>query len=282
MPNPSTSSNQSLPKSGMTAEFLKIFAALTMLIDHLAIAVVYKRLLSFVDCESYLEILKSGGEVSAEVLASVPEHFTKLYTYYSAMRMVGRIAFPIFCFLIYEGFTHTKDLKRYLLRLAIVALAAEIPFNMICSIQFEGKICFFYPQHQNTVFALLLSLLMLTVLKKLENDEITIQSNIKKMLLQYVAVAAACVIAVLCRMDYAYIGPLFIAVLYFCRQNKTTRLILGALVFLISTRDIATLLAFVPIAMYNGYRFGSKKLKYFFYIFYPAHLLVLGIIALFL
>lgn len=282
MPNPSTSSNQSLPKSGMTAEFLKIFAALTMLIDHAAIAIVFKRLLSFADSDTYLSILNAVNEVSAEELATVPDSFTKLYTYYNAMRMVGRIAFPIFCFLLYEGFTHTKDLKRYLLRMAIVAVAAELPFNIICSIQYEKKICFFYPQHQNTVFALLLSLLMLAVLKKLENDDITIQSNIKKMLLQYATVAAACVLAVLCRLDYAYIGPLFIAVLYFCRQNKTMRLVLGALVFLISTADIATLLAFLPIAMYNGYRFGSKKLKYFFYIFYPAHLLVLGVIACFL
>ena len=77
------------------------------------------------------------------------------------MTNIGRMAFPIFAFLIVEGFIHTSDLKKYLKRLFIFALISEIPFNLI----YTGS--FVFPFHQNVLFTLLLGLLCINEIEKL-------------------------------------------------------------------------------------------------------------------
>lgn len=280
MTNQSTISNNSQPQSGFPANFLKIFAAMTMLIDHAALTLVYAKLAEFPE---YLSLVFSTT-ATQEQISAIPADYLNLYSAYTVMRLVGRIAFPLFAFLVFEGFMHTSNYKRYLIRVGICALVAEIPFNLIvsqASITFgltDVKTSVFYPQYQNTVFTLFIALLMLYGMKRFETTEILPKAAFKQWLGQLLCVVVACILSVLLRTDYSYIGIMFIAVLYFFRTNKKMQLLFGCIVFL--SINIASLLAFVPIAMYNGHIIRSKKFKYFFYIFYPAHLLILYLLSI--
>lgn len=263
-------------QSGLPGNMLKIFAAMTMLLDHAALTVVYVLLEKHPD---YWKLVTST-ESTTEQLSAIPADYMNLFTIYTILRLVGRIAFPIFCFLIYEGFVHTSDVKRYLTRLGILALVSELPFNLIVSRVNTGKSALFYPQLQNTVLALFLALLMLTVMKRMEAAEITPKATIKQFIGQLVCLLVFAVVAILCRVDYSYLGILAIGAFYLFRNSKKLQIICGAVLFLSS--NIAALFAFIPIYMYNGTLLRSKKFQYFFYIFYPAHLLVLYGISLLL
>ncbi len=282
MTNQTTMTNNSQPQSGFPANFLKIFAAMTMLIDHAALTLVYAKLAKFPE---YLSLIFSA-DTTQEQISALPADYLNLYSTYTVMRLVGRIAFPIFAFLVFEGFMHTSDYKRYLLRVGICALVAEIPFNLIVTQaapiygSTDVTTSVFYPQHQNTVFTLFLALLMLYGMKRFETADILPKAAFKQWIAQLFCVIVACILSVLLRTDYSYIGILFIAMLYFFRTNKKMQILFGCIVFL--STNIASLLAFVPIAMYNGKIIRSKKFKYFFYIFYPAHLLILFLLSILL
>lgn len=280
MTNQVTTTNNSTLQSGFPANFLKIFAALTMLIDHAALTLVYAKMAKFPE---YLNLIFST-DATAEQLEAIPVEYLNLFTIYSTLRLVGRIAFPLFAFLLYEGFMHTSDYKRYLLRVGLCALLAEIPFNLIVTNSaliygWDGVTAsLFFPQYQNTVFTLFIGLLMLYGMKRFETTEILPKAVMKQMFGHLFCVLAACILSVLCRTDYSYIGILFIAVLYYFRNSKKMQILFGCVIFL--STSIASLLAFVPIAMYNGKIIRSQKFKYFFYIFYPAHLLLLYLISM--
>lgn len=275
MTNQTTTANNSQIAQGFPGNMLKIFAALTMLLDHTALTVVYAMLAKQSD---YLALVFSA-DATTEELAALPADYLNLYTTYTVMRLVGRIAFPIFAFLLYEGFVHTKNIKKYLLRIGILALLSEIPYNLVVSAVNTGSASVFYPQLQNTVFTLFLGLLTLCGMKHFESMDISPKATIRQMLGQLLVVCAAAVLAILCRTDYSYLGILLIAVFYFFRNSKKLQIILGCILFL--GNNVASLLAFIPIGMYNGMLLRSKKFQYFFYIFYPAHLLVLYVLSLF-
>ena len=80
------------------------------------------------------------------------------------MTCVGRLAFPIFAFMISEGYVHTSDFKKYAKRLLIFGLIAEIPFNLMSA----GG--FFFPFHQNVMFTLLLGLLSIREIDKFKKN----------------------------------------------------------------------------------------------------------------
>lgn len=277
MPNTQNGTLSQPQSKGLNANFLKLFAALTMLVDHAAIALVYTKLKLVPDFSIFWELVHSK-EATNEQLASISPEFSSLFTLYQTMRLVGRIAFPIFCFLIYEGFCHTKNIKKYLLRLLACAIVAELPFNLLTSGCFAEKTSLFYPQLQNTVWTLLISLLMLCGMKFFEAKDFSIRASILQMLSQFALIVIACLAAVLLKTDYSYYGPLLIAVFYLCRKDRKLQILLGCILFL--SLDLAHLFAFIPIAMYNGERISSKKFSSFFYIFYPAHLLVLYLLSL--
>lgn len=65
---------------------------------------------------------------------------------------IGRIAFPLFAFMIVEGYFHTRNLKKYVLRLLLFAVLSEIPFNLAMGSSI------FYPVHQNVLWSFLISI----------------------------------------------------------------------------------------------------------------------------
>lgn len=190
------------------------------------------------------------------------------------MRVIGRLSFPIFVFLLVEGFHHTKDVKKYLLRLGIFALLSEVPFDLA----FYGTVIEF--THQNIFFTLFLGLtcIYLTSLVEKNNGKNSLQTNILNGLITLVF----CIIASLLHTDYSYAGILLISAFYLFRGNKVLQTLTLFLVsgFILGNINVFATLAIIPIAFYNGEK--GKSMKYFFYVFYPAHLLILAGINLLL
>ena len=186
------------------------------------------------------------------------------------MRCIGRLSFPIFVFLLVEGFHHTKDVKKYLLRMGAFALISEIPFDLA----FYGKVLEL--KHQNVFFTLFLGLLcmylMSEVEKKLDNVIII------KYLLNALLTLVIGLIAYLMKTDYDYRGIILIVAFYLFRQSKLLRgfSLLFVSGYLLGYINILATASIIPISLYNGQK--GKSIKYAFYIFYPAHLLILAFI----
>ncbi len=227
---------------GMTATGLKWIALLTMLIDHTAVALVSSR-------------------TQADL--------------YWMMRLTGRLAFPLYCFLITEGFTHTRSVKRYALRLLIFGLISELPFNMLLSGEWLSR------RYQNVYWTLLLGLLAIWgaefIQERLhrllgESDRARITAFIPALCWCAVLAAAAEVLGT----DYGWTGVALICVLYFLRQWKMTSLVVGYIVLLVGAgeAEFTAAISFILMYYYNG-RKGENRHPLFFYAFYPAHILVL-------
>ncbi|MBR0081519.1 MAG: TraX protein [Clostridia bacterium] len=177
---------------------------------------------------------------------------------YMILRLVGRIAFPVYCFLLVEGFLHTGNRIRYAIRLFVFALVSEIPYNLMM----KGTV--WYPSAQNVFFTLFLGLSGMILFDRWRD----------RLPLQAAALLGLFLIASFGRLDYGASGFSFIMMLYFLRDYPLPRAIVGA--GLLGSRWQAGL-AFVPIAFYNGKRGYLKGpvLKYAFYAFYPVHILIL-------
>lgn len=227
---------------GLSGSTLKITAMLSMLTDHIACV--------------FLEPVLTNTSLA-----------TDSYTMaYMIMRMViGRLAFPIYCFLLVEGFQKTHSRKKYAFRLFLFSLFSELPFDLA----FYGTP--FEAEHCNVFVTLFLSFIMMCLMEEAKKHF----KNLWLVMGTYMAVfLAAAVSAELIHCDYGAKGILAVALLYLFRQNKAGQLIAGCVAFLWET---TAPLAFIPIAFYNGRR--GLKLKYVFYVFYPAHLLLLYLIC---
>ena len=174
------------------------------------------------------------------------------------LRCLGRIAFPIFCFLIVEGFFHTHDVRRYMGRLGVFALISEIPYDLA----FRGVPLEY--AHQNVFFTLLIGIGMMVLLER--NREWPVKA---------VILLLAMWLAVLIRSAYNFRGVLPIFVFYIFHESRWLAMTAGGFWNFLYQGVIQKygVLSVLPLALYNGER--GRKMKYFFYIFYPAHLLLL-------
>ena len=230
----------------ISQEVLKLIACVTMLIDHFGHAIVPE--------------------------LPVPYMVELYYT----CRIIGRIAFPIYCFLLAEGMRHTRNPYRYVLRLAIGILLAELPFDIL----FEGGFTWDY---QSVMVTLTLGAVMLLCMQKTE----------KKGLKLLLAIPFA-ILAELARSDYGGWGIAMIAV--FALFDRTPGQVVGLLLvnFLMESAAIPifdipisvqafAVLAMVPIGFYSGKKLThSKAVQWIFYLFYPVHILLLWMILLIL
>ena len=190
-------------------------------------------------------------------------------------RMIGRLAMPIFSFFIAEGFSHTRDKKKYLCRLGIFALISEIPFDLA----FEGKIGF---SHQNIMLSFFLAVVALMLYDWIQGgtkSEVN-HASIGKTILGVIAVAAIAALSLLLRADYTIFAVIAVFLFYVLRQKHPLVRTGVGVAFLALTRTVGyyctTGLSFIPLAMYNGKK--GKGLKWLFYGFYPGHLLLLAAI----
>lgn len=232
----------------MTGSKLKIIAIITMLIDHVGFGIVWR-----------LPSIESSSII------------------YVAMRLIGRLAFPIFIFLLIEGFGHTRSKLKYALRMLMFCFISEIPFDLA----FWGSILEI--QHQNVYFTLFIGLLVIWGMDEVQKQFLVDEDSSKKLVYLYdalIVIAGGGVATSLCT-DYSYIGILAIVVMYLFRKNRVLQALLGCMVLTVLNPTEFTCFAIVPlIAMYNGKR--GIGLKYLFYIFYPAHLFIIYLIAAFM
>ena len=191
--------------------------------------------------------------------------------HYFLLRCIGRIAFPLYCFLIVNGLEHTHDRRRYLARLLIFAAISQLPFAMA-----------FYPRESiftglNVFFTLAAGLAFsMLCASRSERDG------------KWYAFAAVTLLyaaAVLPGSDYGFGGAALIFLLYICRQKRALQV---AALWLWCLWQYALELgswemfafaaaAAIPMLLYNGRR--GPGLKWLFYGFYPAHLPILGLYA---
>lgn len=247
--------------AGVSADLLKAAAMVTMVIDH------------------------AGAVLFPEI---------------AILRLIGRISFPIFTWLLVMGFTHTSNLKKYIFNMGTFAVISEVPFDLALA----GRIT---AAGQNIYFTLFLDLVMLYVLRKImdADDRLKKAGAAPGFIQKYrrsapvLVVCGAMLIAGVLNFDYGCAGPVLAAVFYLYVRTGRPELAAGFTLFsmsnifrpLFSAASIRNPYAWMAAAMniivefagifsvplisrYNGVR-KWKKGKYFFYFFYPLHLLII-------
>ena len=293
----------------MSVFIIKIIACLAMLIDHVGII----------------------GYETLEIFD---------YNTYKIFRGIGRLAFPLFAFLLVNGWMKTKDRKKYLSRLVLFSFISQIPYTLAIypvnrftltsgeifnhfnysgfwiiqlilliayfiklkgnttsiiweavsiiivglQVKFNG-IWIFNNGELNVFYTLALGIIIMDTL-----DTIIYHRKEHKMYINLLIIAstALTVIFIGTRSDYGLIGLLLITALYFCKDNKPLQALIVCIwgigfygIIINNTYNaIFTCISAVLIIAYN--RKKSISLKYIFYLFYPIHLLVLGIINIFI
>ena len=202
---------------------------------------------------------------------------------------IGRLTFPIYAFMIVEGYFHTKNLKKYAMRLFLFAVISEIPFNLAMSARL------FFPVHQNVLWSFLISIGLICWNEKVREKQIW-----KRILVGILSVCIGYIAGIVTFVDFYHAGILTVLVFYFFRgRNWWCYLgqfvclwyinfeMLGGLSYEVNifgethfvARQGFAILALIPIWLYRGRQgYHSKTLQYVYYAFYPLHLLILGII----
>ena len=235
-----------LPASFLPAKFqvlsgsaLILIAITLMLIDHTGLMILY-------NYPATTATLFSFGGVD--------------YSWYRIFRDIGRAAFPIFCFLLVEGFLHTHNRKKYGLNLFLFACISEIPWNFMFTNTWRYE-------KQNVFFTLFLGYLAFCALEYFWDNQ----------RMQLVCVLALLTVSVFLKADYGWRGFIFLLIMYLLRDDKAPQAIIGSCWL---AYEWKACFAFLSINMYNGERgfVKGKFLKYVFYWFYPVHITILVIL----
>lgn len=220
---------------GLSGDALKWIAIVTMLIDHVA----------------YASLNPYGP------------HYALLY---NLMRGIGRLAFPLYCFLLVEGFMHTGNYKKYVLRIGLFALISEIPFDLVlCGNVFDLG-------YQSVMVTLFIGLIGLGAYRWCVNRQYPIYGMM--------VVIAAVLMGWLTRCDYGAEGVLLVFIFYLFQYQPVARAVaLGIWCVMMGGLEIWGVFAIVPIILYNGKRGNTGKwFQYFGYAFYPVHLFLIWLL----
>ena len=200
---------------------------------------------------------------------------------WGTLRIIGRLAFPIFCFLLAEGAHYTRNPRNYLLRLGIGAVLSELPFDLALFGSWSW-------QHQSVMITLLLGAMALLAMKRMTQP-----------LLKILVLLLFAFLADFMNTDYGGAGVLMIALFGLTRERKYGWLVqllgmylicrwiipggvvwfIGRYVFI----EIFAILALIPIWLYSGKKStSSRAVQWAFYLFYPVHLWILYLISILL
>lgn len=239
-----------MKEKGLYGSTLKWIAIVTMLCDHVSAMVLMPYFGVHYSMFDFQGILHAPEEIRQITIACV------------AMRYIGRLAFPIFAYMIVEGFIHTRNRWRYGCRLGLFAIISEIPFDL----GLHGDM--WNIEKQNVFFTLFLGYCLCATLAAIEQKALLKPRSLA--LLEVAAMVAFALGAIALRTDYDATGVLLIMVLYLTRDHRLKQCLFGSLVI---GFEITSIFSFVLLYFYNGLR--GKQPKWLFYWFYPVHLVVL-------
>lgn len=248
-----------MPKRGLPQEGLKLIACATMLLDHIGATIVNDLFYAAAD---------TGSGAGSVLLIQ------------ELLRSIGRLAFPIYCFLLVEGSVRTRNPKGYGLRLLIAAVLSEAPYDFA----FYGGMNW---QRQSVMVTLLIGFVMLEALEKCP-----------QMVLKLLVILPFAWMTDAMNSDYGADGILVIALFALTRELSHKRLLqffglwcifspshlmminwFGSIS--ITIQELAVF-AIVPIWLYDGRKVTkSKMVQWAFYLFYPVHLMTLYLIGRF-
>ncbi|MCD7738697.1 MAG: conjugal transfer protein TraX [Lachnospiraceae bacterium] len=263
-----------MPKKGLSGAALKWIALICMAIDHTGATVVLQYVYRMAVIGAYTQ-------------------YHNAHIVYDVMRGIGRFSFPVYCFLLVEGFFHTRDRGKYLLNLTLFALISEIPFDLA----FSNAV--FETTDQNVFLTLAIGLLAIWLADLLRNkvkgragrntsaagnagvtknalppESLLAADFVTRAAVGLVAVVPAVILAQVLKTDYGGWGVAVIYIFYLLHDWKTLAAAAGvAVLTVMQSIEIYAFPCIPCIYFYNGTR--GRQLKYFFYAFYPVHLLIL-------
>lgn len=202
-----------------------------------------------------------------------------LFPAVGAFRCIGRLSFPLYCFLLTQGFLHTRDIRAYARRLLLLALLSEIPFDLLIF----GRVA--SGAEQNALFSLLLGLLALYAARALRGRPMQ----------ALVTIATLCLAAMAARVSYGWLSIALCLSAYYARNSrpKLALCVSGALLLYTASlalsgvtaswvlTSLCALLALPFMLLYNGKRgVRNPVFTFLFYAAYPLHLIALVVIRL--
>ena len=186
---------------------------------------------------------------------------------YWMLRAVGRISFPVYCFLLAEGFSNTRNVQKYLLRLLACGLISEVPYDLA----FSGQTCDWHSQ--NVLLTLYLGLSALAILR---NPSFESEKGCWPfpLVMKVSCIAILAGAAEIAHCDYGAKGVLLIISVFHFREKVLLRnIVSGVLLLLTSPLEVTAFASFPLLQRYNRVR-GNQS-KFGIYLFYPAHLMLL-------
>lgn len=232
-----------LDRWGLSSFGLKLIAAVTMLIDHFG----------FLFLENH-------------------------HTLYIIARGIGRISFPIFAFILVEGFYYTHNRIQHGILLGIFAFVSEIPYDLMYGSFFDlGK--------QNVLFTLFIGYMMIWGLDSVSMYKVNYSEKLLRkigagrlnIMLELVIMLSGFFVAYFLNGSYSYAGVMIVLCFYVFRKHYIGRAVVN-MVFNMGMFGYGLqwlgVFSIFPIAFYNETP-GKHRWKYFFYLFYPIHILVL-------
>lgn len=212
------------------------------------------------------------GQLSAQQLLEVMETNMAAATVALVLQAVETCAVPIFAFLLVEGFQHTSNFKNYLIRVILLALICELPYNLAIG----GSLL--DVSSRNPVLGLALGLILLNFYKRYS------EKGMQNTFIKLVVTAAALIWTEMLQIEEGFCLILLLAVLWAFRKNPLYRNIVGAtaaiLCTLVSPFYLAAPMGFLAMHFYNGEKGETSRVVS--YLAYPALLLVIGIAAQFI
>lgn len=297
---------------GITAAGMKLIALIAMFLDHFAVV--------------YLSDFMLKGDwtnlsVRTEYLSSNEGSFLAIT--YSILRIIGRISFPIYAYLIVEGLSYTSNRIKYSLRLFFFALLSEIAFDFAFHKQW------FDFGSQNVFWTLFIGLLVISAIDYFEQDKKTENFILLREIILFFVTASGAILAKALHSDYGMKGVIAIVMIYLIKMGSRKRAcfyaltaftaetlyryltnqtseeiwisiclvllifiacnipfvnvsaVLCACLFIASLNfsSVYSVFAVVPVFFYNSRR--GRSLKWFFYLFYPIHLILLSLLRMF-
>lgn len=215
------------------------------------------------------------------IFAMISDHIAMIFlpkesAFYFAMRLIGRFTAPIMCFFIAEGFRYTRSKYRYGLRLGVFAIISQLPYSLM---RFGDIFTIKSLTNLNVIYTFFISFFVLLAYEKIQNKPFK--------LITILLLAGLTIVG-----DWGIIAPLWVLIFHTYKNEKKKQFIVYGIVVLLQLAFTMPLLIkfdelwqigmFIPIPlllMYNGSKGSDKAIhKWAFYLFYPVHMLVLGVL----